>query len=254
MAAKKQGRRTAEQAKITKIKIMTTATILFCDHGYQQVSLRDISEKAGVSHSLIRHYFGAKHQIWEEILYASHNYMTRYMIELQKVTHHDSDSNISLYRFTVCLMAFVMKRPRLFQLIFACTQMTDPVKMQSEEEQQRNHDHLDLIFNAYEIYQDEDLTYSQEKLAELKWNFLNFASTPILLKPLMLKVLGSDHDHGLLTHWRLYENQMSKELNVDDSDRIRANSINDVVNEFDILDSDVAEFLKEYFAKNGMQC
>jgi hypothetical protein len=47
---------------------------------------------------------------------------------------------------------------------------------------------------------------------------------------------------------------MSKELNVDDSDRIRANSINDVVNEFDSLDSDVAEFLKEYFAKNGMQC
>jgi hypothetical protein len=132
--------------------------------------------------------------------------------------------------------------------------MTDPVKMQSEEEQQRNHEHLDLIFNAYEIYQDEDLAYSQEKLAELKWNFLNFASTPILLKPLMFKVLGPDYDRGLLTHWRLYENQMSQELNVDDSVRIRANSINDVVNEFDILDSDVAEFLKEYFAKNGMQC
>lgn len=54
MIEKKQGRRSAQDAQKTRYHIITIAAELFCELGYSRVSLRHISEKAGVSHSLIR--------------------------------------------------------------------------------------------------------------------------------------------------------------------------------------------------------
>ena len=58
MSERKQGRRSAQAAEETKGEILCVAGELFCGLGYERVSLRQISEKAGVSHSLIRHHFG----------------------------------------------------------------------------------------------------------------------------------------------------------------------------------------------------
>lgn len=60
MTEKKQGRRSAKDAEETRFLIMGVAADMFCEQGYDSVSLRNISEKAGVSHSLIRHHFGSK--------------------------------------------------------------------------------------------------------------------------------------------------------------------------------------------------
>ncbi|OXX74198.1 TetR/AcrR family transcriptional regulator, partial [Vibrio sp. V03_P4A6T147] len=64
---KRQGRRSATDAQKTKRDILVVAADLFCELGYARVSLRTISEKAGVSHSLLRHHFGSKEQIWRSI-------------------------------------------------------------------------------------------------------------------------------------------------------------------------------------------
>ncbi|GAL04420.1 transcriptional regulator TetR family [Photobacterium aphoticum] len=67
MTEKKQGRRSAQAAEETKLHIMTVAADMFCELGYERVSLRNISDRAGVSHSLIRHHFGSKEKIWHSI-------------------------------------------------------------------------------------------------------------------------------------------------------------------------------------------
>jgi AcrR family transcriptional regulator len=51
MSEKKQGRRSAQDAQQTKTDILQVAAELFCELGYERVSLRNISDKAGVSHS-----------------------------------------------------------------------------------------------------------------------------------------------------------------------------------------------------------
>ena len=57
MTEKRQGRRSAEDALKTRFIILTVAADLFCEFGYAKVSLRQISDKAGVSHSLLRHQY-----------------------------------------------------------------------------------------------------------------------------------------------------------------------------------------------------
>ncbi len=60
MTDKKQGRRSANDAYKTRLHILKEATDLFCQFGYDRVSLRNISDKAGISHSLIRPRIGLR--------------------------------------------------------------------------------------------------------------------------------------------------------------------------------------------------
>ncbi len=79
MNERKQGRRSAEAAEHTKCVILKVAADMFCELGYSRVSLRNISEKAGVSHSLIRHHFGSKEKIWQAVSDAMDEYLQDYM-------------------------------------------------------------------------------------------------------------------------------------------------------------------------------
>ena len=79
MTEKKQGRRSAKDAEETRFQILRVAAEMFCDLGYERESLRNISEKAGVSHSLIRHHFGSKDKIWYAVSDCLHDYIQRYI-------------------------------------------------------------------------------------------------------------------------------------------------------------------------------
>ncbi len=50
--------------------IVEVAQELFSRYGYRGVSLRDISSRAGVSLTLLNHHFGAKHQLFVEVVAA----------------------------------------------------------------------------------------------------------------------------------------------------------------------------------------
>ncbi len=82
MNVRKQGRRSAEAAEQTKCLILKVAADMFCELGYERVSLRNISEKAGVSHSLIRHHFGSKEKIWQAVSDAMDEFLQNYMAGL----------------------------------------------------------------------------------------------------------------------------------------------------------------------------
>lgn len=47
--------------------ILSTATSLFLEHGYAAVSLSLIAQQAGVTKSLLHHYFGDKHGLWKAV-------------------------------------------------------------------------------------------------------------------------------------------------------------------------------------------
>ena len=51
--------------------ILSTATTLFLEHGYAAVSLSLIAKQAGVTKSLLHHYFGDKHGLWKAVKDAS---------------------------------------------------------------------------------------------------------------------------------------------------------------------------------------
>jgi len=51
--------------------ILSTATKLFLERGYAAVSLSLIAKQAGVTKSLLHHYFGDKHGLWKAVKDAS---------------------------------------------------------------------------------------------------------------------------------------------------------------------------------------
>jgi TetR/AcrR family transcriptional regulator len=51
--------------------ILSTATTLFLEHGYAAVSLSLIAKQAGVTKSLLHHYFGDKQGLWKAVKDAS---------------------------------------------------------------------------------------------------------------------------------------------------------------------------------------
>jgi AcrR family transcriptional regulator len=54
-----------EQSLKTKENILDAALVLFSERGFDGVSLRDIGERAGVNHAMIRYYFTNKMELWK---------------------------------------------------------------------------------------------------------------------------------------------------------------------------------------------
>ena len=57
-----------ETAIDARKKIFTVAARLFADKGYNAVSMREISEQAGLSKPMIYYYFGSKEGIYKELV------------------------------------------------------------------------------------------------------------------------------------------------------------------------------------------
>lgn len=75
-----------EQSLRTKENILDAALLLFSERGFDGVSLRDIGDKAGVNHAMIRYYFTNKMELWKQ----SNDYLfNRLSTEVQKP--YDSD-------------------------------------------------------------------------------------------------------------------------------------------------------------------
>lgn len=107
MTVRKQGRRSAEAAEQTKCMILKVAADMFCELGYERISLRNISEKAGVSHSLIRHHFGSKEKIWQAVSDGMDEFLQLYMAELINQMPQEMPSN----RKFICLWCACSRLP-----------------------------------------------------------------------------------------------------------------------------------------------
>lgn len=65
-ASAKSGRPRKDSNRDTRTDLLQAAFQLFAQQGFQQVNLNDISDRAGVSIGLIRHYFGSKDGLADE--------------------------------------------------------------------------------------------------------------------------------------------------------------------------------------------
>ena len=61
------GKRSAEDARRTRESIVASALALFADKGFDSTGVREIADRAGVSHGVLRHHFGSKLDIWTSV-------------------------------------------------------------------------------------------------------------------------------------------------------------------------------------------
>ncbi|MGE5228579.1 MAG: helix-turn-helix domain-containing protein, partial [Deltaproteobacteria bacterium] len=59
----------------TTAAILDAADVLFHERGYEAVTVRDIAERAGVSHALVHQYAGTKEDLFRAVLSRNDDYM-----------------------------------------------------------------------------------------------------------------------------------------------------------------------------------
>jgi len=66
--SKKTKRTTAAGRKSTRERMLDVAELLFAEHGYEGVSLREIARQGDVDLALLKYHFGDKMRLFEEVL------------------------------------------------------------------------------------------------------------------------------------------------------------------------------------------
>ncbi|KLV04600.1 TetR family transcriptional regulator [Photobacterium aquae] len=212
MTERKQGRRSAQAAEETKLQIMSVAAEMFCELGYERVSLRNISEQAGVSHSLIRHHFGSKENIWHSISDCLHSYILRYMYALIDDMPAGLPSNIRLYRFNIRMLAHMIIHPQSIQLIADAVRQEDALFdyfIDNSGDIERLVQTLLDAFNA-------DHPSQPIQIKEMKWQLMMFGHSAASLRPFVLDTWDTCEtiDKALLQHWEMFNRQMASQLDI----------------------------------------
>lgn len=207
MIEKKQGRRSAQEAEETKRQILGIAGRLFCELGYKRVSLRNISEQAGISHSLLRYHFGNKEKIWYAISDTLHDFLTHYIHRLALDIATDKPAHIQLYHFSVRLLALLLIEPKPIQFL------ADTVNQEGKfidyfiDKSGREEPVLVKLIEKHNIENPHNLL----DLWEIKWLLINSAYAAGTLKPMLnfiWKDKTSDPEQILYNHWELFNKQM----------------------------------------------
>jgi AcrR family transcriptional regulator len=227
-AGRKQGRRSAQTAEETKVHILIVAGKMFCDLGFEKVSLRNISEAAGVSHSLIRHHFGSKEQIWYAISDVLHGYIQRYIAALVAELPKDKPANVCLYQFGVKMLAHMLLTPQPIQFI------ADAVRQDGEffDYFIDHTGHIEAIIGGLVDSHNQHYPDRPVLLPEMKWEVMLFAHGAASLKPLLNQIWvdkTSDPEQALLLHWQLYNQQQIAKLNIADNDVIQPASLQELL-------------------------
>lgn len=184
MTERKQGRRSAEAAEQTKCLILRVAADMFCELGYERVSLRNISEKAGVSHSLIRHHFGSKEKIWQAVSDGMDDFMQSYMAQLVNEMPENTPSNQKIYLFMVRMLAFALMNPHPIQMIADAIRQDDDALLQYFL---RSEDEFAAIFTQLFSEYNREFPEKPTDQWESKWQMLLFAHGAVSLTPMMQK-------------------------------------------------------------------
>jgi len=232
MTEKRQGRRSAQDAQKTRYHILKVAAEMFCELGYARVSLRHISEKAGVSHSLIRHHFGSKEKIWHSISDGLHLYMQHYICKVLDNIPDTTPVNVKRYTVIMRLLAhgLIVKQP--IQLIANAVRQEDALFDYFIDTAGELECLIEDLSNQYNTeYPDSPI-----KIWELKWQMIMYTHGAASLTPFLRETFieeTDDLDVCLLRHWQLFNDIMVHKFNVPSESVLQPKAVTDLVYNLD---------------------
>ncbi|MBW7877051.1 MAG: TetR/AcrR family transcriptional regulator [Candidatus Cloacimonetes bacterium] len=111
----KKGRPHRNQEKDTRQSILDAAEVCFSKHPYDQVSLREIAELAGVNSALIPYYYKSKKGLYYAFLESSLGLILKKMQVLLESSVSQKDS---LENYVHGMLSIFAEKPWLLQFIF----------------------------------------------------------------------------------------------------------------------------------------
>jgi len=227
-SSRPRGRRSVKESVKTREHILVVSTCLFCEHGYEAVSLRRISQQAGVSHASVSHHFGTKENLWDEV----GNYLHLYMqLELKALIEHiygESSPKRKLYMFSVYVLANAISFPY-------------PVKYLSEASR-NGRNYLGFASNTESQFESfiQPLLSEYENIASeadspavnLKWLLLSSCYSAIGLSPHLTSLFNHECDNlneALFRHWRIFNGVIANYCGVTSAEQINPKSLEEML-------------------------
>ncbi len=81
---RKLGKQPREVSEKTKQTVLKAALKVFAREGFSNAKLRDIPSLAGTTHSLIRHHFGSKEDLWKAVVDFGLNLQEKNLLKIIK--------------------------------------------------------------------------------------------------------------------------------------------------------------------------
>ena len=145
----KEGRPRGKQSKVvsdrTKERIIQAALEVFAKEGFFNAKLRDIAEIAGTTHSLIRHHFGSKEDLWKAVVdYGLNMHEGR----LKKVLERrDKEDPVELFKNCIkSYILFTVKNTELSKILLNDNSRNSPHLDYIIEKQRTVHNIIEPVF------------------------------------------------------------------------------------------------------------
>ncbi|WP_166425906.1 TetR/AcrR family transcriptional regulator [Paraglaciecola sp. 20A4] len=228
MKERKQGRRSAEDAQKTKLDILKVAADLFSKLGFERVSLRHISDKAGVSHSLIRHHFGSKESIWHSIIDELHDSIAEYMSVVYKNIPESYPANLKLFEFSRRMLAYMLTFKQPIQLLADAVRQEDGLVDYFMNNREDIEDFVVGLVDAH----NHNFPENQIRMWDTKWMIIMYAHAPVSLTPFLTETWAdetNEFEECLVRHFMLFEQAMAPKLGVDKSAYTSPHRVTDLI-------------------------
>jgi AcrR family transcriptional regulator len=138
----KQPRKVSEKTKQTVLK---AALKIFAQKGFSRTRLRDIADLAGTTHSLIRHHFGSKDDLWKAVVDYGLDLQEKKILKIIK--SRGSGDPVELFKdFIRSFVSTISKNPELSKIMLHDNSRTSPHLEYLIERQKKLHSIVEPVF------------------------------------------------------------------------------------------------------------
>jgi TetR/AcrR family transcriptional regulator len=184
---RKLGKQTREVSEKTKETVLKAALTIFAKEGFYNAKLREIAAIAGTTHSLIRHHFGSKYDLWKAVVDYGLKLHENSLLRILK--SRESADDVEIFKHFIASYVYtVAKNPELSKILLHDNSRSSPHLDYLMERQKRLHSIIEPVFkNAqkcgyFKGFDPESFNVYVRALVE----------TPIATRDLTNKLLGID--------------------------------------------------------------
>lgn len=106
----------ARDPEATKKALLDAAEKEFLEKGFGKSAMSQIARRAGITKSLIHHYFGSKQGLWEEV--KARRFEEYYQKQMEMFDQYDLSNRLELLRESVAVyFRFLKKNPQMIRIL-----------------------------------------------------------------------------------------------------------------------------------------
>ncbi len=142
---RKLGKQPREVSEKTKQTVLKAALKVFAQEGFSNAKLRDIASLAGTTHSLIRHHFGSKDDLWKAVVDYGLNLQEKNILRIIK--SRESADAVELFKdFIKSYVSTIAKNPELSKILLHDNSRSSPHLDYLIERQKQLHSIIEPVF------------------------------------------------------------------------------------------------------------